>query len=186
MKWTNPERLDVYGVRLVGWPEGIPAQNPSTFKVSQNKVLLEALQTGSMRFEKITSTGPRQSGHRDSVEQISKADEDDPNEDFSWAIDADASPVAECSTTTLPHSPPPQSLNSQKPVLPALVNENESESRWTSTLDTNSTLAQYNLWAGDFNESTITDHPEWDDGSETDSRPRKRPRSEEPYPSQLE
>ena len=49
MKWTNPERLDAYGVRLVGWPEGVPAQNPSTFKVSQNKVLLEALQNGSDR-----------------------------------------------------------------------------------------------------------------------------------------
>jgi len=76
MKWTNPERLDAYGVRLVGWPEGVPAQNPSSFKVSQNKTLLEALRNGSMRFEKIIPDTPRQE------EAPPKAVEDDPHEDF--------------------------------------------------------------------------------------------------------
>lgn len=172
MKWTNPERLDMYGVRLVGWPEGVPSQNPSTFKVSQNKILLEALQNGSMRFEKITSANPTQAG---SVEEGSKVDEDDSHEDFSWAYDADASPPsshAEYSGTLL-HSPPRQSLNTgQNPTLPVLVDEAES---WTSTLDTDSALSQYSvnyLWTGDFIEPTM----EWDDESE---RSRKRRRSEE-------
>ena len=177
MKWTNPERLDVYGVRLIGWPEGVPAQNPSTFKVSQNKILLEALQNGSMRFEKILPANP---DHGDGVEEASKVDEDDPNEDFSWAYDADASPPLSHTeySTTLPHSPPHQS------VPPALVDKTESGSMsWTPTLDTDSTLSPYTVnysWAGDFNEATI-DHPGWDDESETNSRPRKRPRSEESY-----
>lgn len=186
MKWTNPERLDVYGVRLIGWPEGVPAQNPSTFKVSQNKLLLEALQNGTMRFEKVMPA----SDHGDGVVEVSRADEDDPDEDFSWAYNADASPPpphAEYSTT-LPRSPPRQSLNrGQNPVLPTLVDEAESSSMpWTSTLDPDSALSQYTvnyLWTGDFNESAI-DHPGWDDELETDSRPRKRPRSKEPYSNQ--
>ncbi|KAG6812956.1 hypothetical protein H0H92_015075 [Tricholoma furcatifolium] len=53
MKWTNNERLDVYGVRLVGWPAGIPAANPSSLKATQNKKLLECLENGTLRFEKI-------------------------------------------------------------------------------------------------------------------------------------
>jgi hypothetical protein len=180
MKWTNPERLDVYGVRLIGWPEGVPAQNPSHFKASQNKILLEALQNGSMRFEKITpaNTNPRQ-------EEASKANEDDPHEDFSWAYDADASPpssYAECSTT-LPRSPPHQSLNTnQSIVLPVLVDEAESGNSmtWPSALDTESTLSQYTvLWTDELNEPTAGQLG-WEDESET-SRPRKRPRSAEPY-----
>ena len=178
MKWSNPERLDAYGVRLIGWPEGVPAQNPSHFKASQNKVLLEALQNGSMRFEKVTPANPSQ--------EVSKFDDDDPHEDFSWAYDADASPPSsqvECSTT-LPHSPPPQSLNTgQNPVPPVLVDAVESGSSmpWTSILDTDSALSQYTiLWPNDLNEPT--NQLGWDDGSETNSRPRKRPRSAEPYP----
>ncbi|EEB94931.1 hypothetical protein MPER_06180, partial [Moniliophthora perniciosa FA553] len=30
MKWTQPDRLYTYGVRLVGWPPDIPTQNPSS------------------------------------------------------------------------------------------------------------------------------------------------------------
>jgi len=50
MKWTNHDRLSAYGVRIVGWPRDIPFQNPSTLTVSQNKVLLDCLQTGSLHF----------------------------------------------------------------------------------------------------------------------------------------
>jgi hypothetical protein len=169
MKWTNPEKLDAYGVRLIGWPEGVPAQNPSSFKVSQNKVLLEALQNGSMRFEKIIPATPRQ-------EEASKADGDDPHEDFSWAYDADASPPSSHAEypTTLP--PPRQSLNTgQTPVLPVIVDE--AESNWTSTLETDSTLSQYVnfLWAGE-----PTTDLAWDEESDADLRPRKRPRSAGP------
>ena len=169
MKWTNPERLDAYGVRLIGWPEGVPAQNPSTFKVSQNKILLEALQNGSMRFEKIVPTLRE--------EEAPKVNEDDPHEDFSWAYNADASPPSSHEyPTTLPPSPPRQSLNTdQTPVLPVIVDEAE----WISNLETDLTLSQYTyLWAGDLNEPTA--ELAWDDELDNDLRPRKRPRSAGP------
>ena len=177
MKWTNPEKLDAYGVRLIGWPEGVPAQNPSYFKASQNKILLEALQNGSMRFEKIIPANPTQ-------EEASKVDEEDSHEDFSWAYDADASPPsshAKCSTT-LPHSPAHQSLSTgQTPVLPVLDDEVESGNNMSWTiLDTDSNPSQYTiLWPEDLDEQTT--QLGWYDESETDSRPRKRPRSAEPY-----
>lgn len=80
MKWTNPERLDAYGVRLVGWPREIPAQNPSSLKQSQNKKLLQAMENGSLRFEKIVEqAGP------DVAEELAELEQD-----FSWAYDADA------------------------------------------------------------------------------------------------
>ncbi|KAF8149910.1 hypothetical protein B0H34DRAFT_618062, partial [Crassisporium funariophilum] len=95
MKWTNPERLDdVYGVRLVGWPEGIPSQNPSTLKVSQNKLLLEAIQNGTMRFERLAMSDPIASklDNEEVADGPSRTDGDDGREDFSWAYDADARP----------------------------------------------------------------------------------------------
>jgi hypothetical protein len=177
MKWTNPERLDAYGVRLIGWPEGVPAQNPSSFKVSQNKILLEALQNGSMRFERINPIPPMQE-----EAEASKPEEEcpDPHEDFSWAYDADASPPPSSHAEYPPPLPPRQPLNTgQTPVLPVIIDE--AESSWASTLETDSTLSQYTLnflWAGDFNEPTT--ELAWDDESDADLRPRKRSRSAEP------
>lgn len=52
MKWTHHSRLDIYGVSLVGWPPNIPAQNPSSLKLDQNKELLQLLKNGTMRFVK--------------------------------------------------------------------------------------------------------------------------------------
>jgi len=88
MKWTNPERLDVYGVRLVGWPASVPAQNPSSLKVSQNKTLLECLENGTMRFEKLfPALGAADYADLDEGKLPDEAEDDD---DFSWAYDADA------------------------------------------------------------------------------------------------
>ncbi|KAF7336644.1 hypothetical protein MVEN_02098900 [Mycena venus] len=56
MKWTNPALLATYGVCLVGWPPTIPAQNPSSLKANQNKELLEALESGTMRFVRTLTT----------------------------------------------------------------------------------------------------------------------------------
>ncbi|KAK7050994.1 hypothetical protein VNI00_005106 [Paramarasmius palmivorus] len=52
MKWTQPERLCIYGVCLVGWPPDIPAQNPSSLNSNQNKRLLELFQNGTLKFVK--------------------------------------------------------------------------------------------------------------------------------------
>lgn len=53
MKWTNHARLDTYGVSLVGWPSGVPMQNPSTLSVAQNSQVLEALKSGYMHFVRL-------------------------------------------------------------------------------------------------------------------------------------
>ena len=82
MKWTNPENLDVYGVRLVGWPPTIPAQNPSSLKASQNKHLLQCLENGTMRFEKIGSIFD---GNSCEAGEETIPDESCDQEDFSWA-----------------------------------------------------------------------------------------------------
>jgi hypothetical protein len=90
MKWTNPERLDVYGVRLVGWPPSIPAQNPSSMKLSQNKQLLECLQNGTMRFEKsIMTPGSTDDLGSSSIGVANNLEEAEVTDDFSWAYDAD-------------------------------------------------------------------------------------------------
>jgi hypothetical protein len=90
MKWTNPERLDVYGVRLVGWPPSIPARNPSSLKSTQNKLLLECLQNGTMKFEKslITPISMDDLGNP-STDVANSLEEAEVTDDFSWAYDAD-------------------------------------------------------------------------------------------------
>lgn len=90
MRWTNPEKLDAYGVRLVGWPGDIPKQNPSSLKQSQNKQLLEALENGALKFEK-TAAGHTKEGHKSHDLSDTMAEESaGVEEDFSWAYDADA------------------------------------------------------------------------------------------------
>lgn len=85
MKWTNPERLGLYGVRMIGWPPDIPAANPSSLKAVQNQRLLELIEQGELKFEKTAVIGleaPIQP----------EAAQDTPDvaaEDFSWAVDTD-------------------------------------------------------------------------------------------------
>ena len=55
MKWTNHGNLSVYGVRLEGWPGGIPMQNPSTLSTGQNRELRDALAGGTLRFCRINA-----------------------------------------------------------------------------------------------------------------------------------
>lgn len=89
MKWSNHERLDIYGVTLVGWPSDIPVQNPSSLKLNQNKQLLEALENGTMRFEKVAPSISTSNPH---VTEPSPTDdmppppEDLETDSFSWAI----------------------------------------------------------------------------------------------------
>jgi len=53
MKWTDHSKLSAYGIRLVGWPDGVPLQNPSTLSVAQNRAVLDALKSGSMSFVRL-------------------------------------------------------------------------------------------------------------------------------------
>jgi hypothetical protein len=85
MKWSNHDKLDAYGIRLVGWPENIPIQNPSALKANQNKELLECLKNGSLRFEKLF---PVTEDNLASVQvELQPPEVED---DFSWAYDPDA------------------------------------------------------------------------------------------------
>jgi hypothetical protein len=58
MKWTNHANLSVYGVRIEGWPPGVPLQNPSTLSVVQNKAIKDALDSGVLRFCRLEPTVP--------------------------------------------------------------------------------------------------------------------------------
>ncbi|KAF9565282.1 hypothetical protein CPC08DRAFT_704810 [Agrocybe pediades] len=180
MKWSNPEKLDVYGVRLVGWPDGIPAQNPSMLKVGQNRVLLEALQNGFMRFERIDSPRPRENLNLNHLDANASAVKDPVEDDFSWAYDADAEPVG-----------PPQNypakpiINNSLPSLPSSSTysfEKRSEAA-DSVLDTDP-MSPFNMEytsPDDFNGLPDTLDPAWtNDYVSALERPRKRLRSVEP------
>ncbi|KIY44159.1 hypothetical protein FISHEDRAFT_67816 [Fistulina hepatica ATCC 64428] len=76
--------VELYGVRLVGWPAHIPKQNPSTLKVGQNRELLDAFKTGKIYFEYI-------SRHSEPASHVPQPfDGPPPTQDFSWAIRDDA------------------------------------------------------------------------------------------------
>ncbi|KAG8750299.1 hypothetical protein FRC11_010539 [Ceratobasidium sp. 423] len=50
MRWTKPEQLEGYGVRIIGWPPEIALRNPSNNPVRDNKTLLQLLKSGQLRF----------------------------------------------------------------------------------------------------------------------------------------
>ena len=186
MKWSNPERLDVYGVRLVGWPEGIPAQNPSSLKAGQNKALLEALQSGSMRFER--SDDPTRLRP---PAQVSDPNEEDAAEDFSWAYDADAglnSPPRPEHATVPPSDPPPAKqyvFVDSRPRLPvASTSESAAEKNpWgmgpVRASEVDPVLAKENPRPDGYNGHAVNRTLQ-DQSESVSERPRKRPRNEEP------
>lgn len=168
MKWTNPERLDVYGVRLVGWPPEIPSHNPSTLRVNQNRQLLEAFKTGVARFERLPTAIPPAS-----IPETEGENNGDESDDFSWAYDPDVSP-------TISPKPPPviapnkaesrSSSPRQAPVSLASTRGNSPLSQTGSSFET------WDIYSSTFNPQVEAD--EQDGGL---VRPRKRPRSEEPH-----
>lgn len=91
MKWTNHSRLSLYGVALIGWPEHIPTQNPSTLKTSLNKQLLQLLKDGTMYFVRIASA-PEQ------PTMTASNQESESSESLSWAIHDDDEDDDESST----------------------------------------------------------------------------------------
>ncbi|KAH9838478.1 uncharacterized protein C8Q71DRAFT_751459 [Rhodofomes roseus] len=95
MKWTDHSKLDVYGIRVVGWPPSVPPQNPSTLSVAQNKEVLEALRKGRMYFERmaVPQDLPETSG---SVQTAFKATPEDAM-DISWAYRDPDEPAAKVS-----------------------------------------------------------------------------------------
>ncbi|RPD74796.1 hypothetical protein L226DRAFT_571079 [Lentinus tigrinus ALCF2SS1-7] len=85
MKWTNHSKLDIYGVRLVGWPENVPRQNPSTLSVAQNKLLLDLLNEGKISFSYLE--GVQSSVPTVSADEAPNRDEDamfEDSIDYTW------------------------------------------------------------------------------------------------------
>ncbi|KAI9455994.1 hypothetical protein F5148DRAFT_1002144 [Russula earlei] len=103
MKWTNHGNLSVYGVRLEGWPTGIPMQNPSTLSISQNRELRDALASGALRFCRINAEASTPS---DAVDTLGSAGN---SGDLSWAIleefDTLVSPDADTDRVTYHEEP---------------------------------------------------------------------------------
>lgn len=178
MKWTNPERLDVYGVRLVGWPEGIPYQNPSTLKVNQNKTLLEAIQRKTMKFVKIAPDH--------AIESVNTAQDDHAiDEDFSWAYDADALPTSPAPTTSTSSS-----ALSRGATVTASTSIDTPNS-WTMDPTHSMLITEGNdaglvtqdeaySWRTDFGEEVLDLGVDWgEDSNPTFERPKKRHRSGE-------
>ena len=188
MKWTNPERLDTYGVRLVGWPKGVPAQNPSTLKSGQNRVLLEALQNGTMRFEKICSE-PSTSDFKERCKEEGEGSANKETlEDFSWAYDVDAGVSLQAQERDISATVPTSSssllfASDRSPLSPASQQPYQHEV-WDldDNAISNSTAYTDYTWGDELHESSNS-LDVWDGTGEEQSdseRPRKRPRSKEP------
>lgn len=52
MRWTKPEQIENWGVRIAGWPTDLPFRNPSNNTVQVNTRLLELLKSGHIKFVK--------------------------------------------------------------------------------------------------------------------------------------
>lgn len=199
MKWTNPERLSLYGVRMIGWPPDIPAANPSSLKANQNQRLLELVEQGELRFEKTMMTGletpalPDTSQHTPDVATTAEV--------FSWAYDADGGGDGSVGGTvgptalakSIPRDTPPISLDAvHDPMLSSSTSdlpdvETNLESTYPWKGDDDDLLAAENNESAGFDEYEFHVEP-WNDtvefeGSEGDSpierRARKRARSSE-------
>lgn len=79
MKWKDHSKLDIYGIRLEGWPLDVPKDNPSTLSVVQNKEVLKALQSGRMSFVRIAGSSGQTTPSSGSQQSPEISD------DFSWA-----------------------------------------------------------------------------------------------------
>jgi len=85
MKWRDHSKLDSFGLRLEGWPSDIPMQNPSSLSVTQNRLLLDSLNNGSVSFVRLDGApGPAgSSSPRYDINMDLPADEFD----SSWAFE---------------------------------------------------------------------------------------------------
>ena len=106
MKWTNHSNLSSYGIALEGWPHGIPHQNPSSLTTAQNRQILEALASGTLRFVPLQGVaGPSQQPHLESSETLNAEEEASvfaEAVDFSW--DEEETSKVSTPTTTSAYS----------------------------------------------------------------------------------
>ena len=193
MKWTNPERLSLYGVRLVGWPSDIPAANPSSLKAGQNQKLLELIEHGELRFEKTMITGLEAPMPSESLRHTPEMTA----EDFSWAYKSQSGDDASVDGSTgtviaaklLSESTSSRPLEpADRPMLSEILPHDSLRSEFTWEGDSNGDLlgVQHNGMPGlsdyDFGiepwDGTIK-FVEMEEDSPIERRARKRARSSE-------
>jgi hypothetical protein len=191
MKWTNPERLDMYGLRLVGWPEGVPSQNPSSLKTGQNKLLLDALRKGTMRFERLSHEPSSAVDEGEQTAEHASGDaQETAAEDFSWAYDADAGPSSPVQERTSSAVARPTTTISACSSMSFIANETtpsesldepveNQQGGWNLEDDINGDDVHYRFtWPDALHD---LEDSLWVEEHCLDSeRPRKRLRSEEP------
>lgn len=181
----------MYGVRLVGWPEGVPSQNPSSLKSGQNRSLLDALQNGMMRFERLSHVGSGRSKNPEDASTVAN----EMAEDFSWAYDDDAGPsstIQELTTnaaksTTIPACPSIPFTANEAPSssLHEPGDGDNQQETWNLEDHIISNDGQYNTdftWGDELHDETNSVDV-WGGADEEHlepERPRKRLRSEEP------
>jgi hypothetical protein len=198
MKWSNPERLNLYGVRLVGWPSDIRAANPSSLKANQNLRLLELVEHGELRFEKTMMTGLEVPAPPDTLRWTPETTA----EDFSWAYDADGdAPVGGSVGSGTAAKPMPTSMTSlpltsaSDPMLSTSIGISPSEENdglgsdvvWKGNINDDPLAAQHNEMPG-FDEYGLNIEPwnttvkfeELEEEKLMEPRARKRARSSEP------
>ncbi|CCM01384.1 uncharacterized protein FIBRA_03435 [Fibroporia radiculosa] len=82
MKWKDHSKLDVYGIRLEGWPPAVPMRNPSALSATQNKQILEALNAKTMTFIRTRDASPTPAGSTSISMQQESSDGADVIEDW--------------------------------------------------------------------------------------------------------
>ncbi|KAH7325287.1 hypothetical protein B0J17DRAFT_681770 [Rhizoctonia solani] len=102
MRWTKPEQLEGYGVRIIGWPPEIALRNPSNNPVRDNKTLLQLLKSGQLRFVRKDS---------------SEWEQADPGALVRSTAQAQAAAQAQTQAQPQPqHIPPGQFVSPQPPI----------------------------------------------------------------------
>ncbi|KAI0749334.1 hypothetical protein C8Q80DRAFT_1269231 [Daedaleopsis nitida] len=87
MKWTNHSNLYVYGVRILGWPDDIPQQNPSTLSTACNRRILDLLKESKISFIRCGNTASADLPA--TADEVPEQDEDaifEDSIDYSWAV----------------------------------------------------------------------------------------------------
>lgn len=180
----------MYGVRLVGWPEGVPSQNPSSLKSGQNKLLLDALQKGTMRFQRLSHVPSIVESEGTKGPADITADE--ATEDFSWAYDADAGPSSPIQERTVKIAKSIPACSSivfiEDDASSGLLDEPGENHQETWNLEdhiigNNAHYTTGYTWGDEFHDSSESVDV-WGGAEEEHlvepERPRKRLRSEEP------
>ncbi|GBE88403.1 hypothetical protein SCP_1302180 [Sparassis crispa] len=140
MKWSDHSRLQVYGIRLEGWPAGVPVTNPSTLTVAQNQQVLEALCTGNMYF---TRTGEPQDSTNPAAPSdpgtFGRVELSDNSFDISWACEEIPDDTVESSSSfaSASYSIPQQdlTLTSREATLPSPFIVSTHETQPTAVID---------------------------------------------------